>query len=101
MTNISKDELFPQEGSVRPVKVEPKAKKPAAPIPELEPVKTAPPRESDGGSEQPTVVTKEATERSELRKAPAGICFADRIAKVQRQTVDIKKQIENINFTDQ
>ncbi len=101
MTETPKDELFPQDGSVRPVTVEPKAKKPAPSIPELAPVETATPSESDNLSEGQTVITAEASEPSKLRKPPAVICFADRIAKVQGQTVDIKQQLDNINFTDQ
>mgnify|MGYP000226911813 CR=1 FL=1 len=95
MTDIPTDELFPQEGSVRPVTVEPKDNAATPSVPESEPVESASLGGSGSVQEKPTVTAVK------VPKPSVECSFAARIAKVQRQTVDIKQQLDNINFTDQ
>ena len=97
MTDLPVDELFPQEGSVRPVTVEPKKSAGTLSMAEEQRAETVPFSGSDNNSQNPALTTA-----SSRRPEPSfEDSFAARIAKVQRQTVDIKQQLGKINFTDQ
>ncbi|EAS47830.1 hypothetical protein GB2207_08476 [marine gamma proteobacterium HTCC2207] len=93
MTDLPTDELFPQEGPVRPVAVEPKENSATPSLPEVASVETVAVKGS-GNSSENLALTAAST-------APPKASFAGRIAKVKRQTVDIRTQLDKIKFTDQ
>ncbi|UVW35144.1 hypothetical protein NYF23_00720 [SAR92 clade bacterium H455] len=97
MTNLPPDELFSQEGSVRPVTVEPKENSATRSLPELAFVETVALKESGNNSANLALAEASAAPPKPTLEAS----FAARIAKVQRQTVDIKEQLDKIKFTDQ
>jgi len=97
MTDLPADELFPQEGPVRPVTVEPKENSPTPSLLEVASVETVAFKGSGNRSENLALTEASAVPT----KPPLEASFAVRVAKVQRQTVDIKEQLDKIKFTDQ